>query len=277
MLALFVTAGCGGNDSTSITMTENPGSGGSNQTSQTDPSGDPTSGATENGGATETGGGPAPSREVCDRYLECLSVTAPADLPAAQQGFGEDGTCWQGTPAEQQQCIAACQVALEQAHGFHKDEPKCALCDTQAECTAGLQCVMGECRPPNCGDGMVDADEVCDDDDFDNFCDDNCLGPAACNPLTGAGCDADLYCLVDVNASEQVSCVPEQRSAAEGEPCESSVCAEGLTCFFCEVDYCCRRLCDINADDCGTDSCIPFMAMFEDSPPELWNYLGICS
>lgn len=118
---------------------------------------------------------------------------------------------------------------------------------------------MGECRPPNCGDGMVDADEVCDDDDFDNYCDDNCLGPAACNPLTGAGCDADLYCLLDINAPEQVSCV-----------------RASVTCFVCEVDYCCRRLCDLNADDCGADSCIPFMAAFENSPPELWSYLGIC-
>src|SRR5262245_13263784 len=70
---------------------EQPSSGlsGSEAGGPGDATGDePTGGPATSGDAT---GGPA-SREVCDDYLDCLAVVAPTELPAAQQGFGPEGT-----------------------------------------------------------------------------------------------------------------------------------------------------------------------------------------
>ncbi len=72
----------------------------------------------------EPTGGPSPM-EVCERYLDCLAVAAPSELPDAQQGYGPDGTCWQGSPETAEQCLDACRAGLEQLHGALPDEPRC--------------------------------------------------------------------------------------------------------------------------------------------------------
>lgn len=63
--------------------------------------------------------------EVCEQYLDCLAKVSPGGLPEAQQGFGPDGTCWQGSPETAEQCLDACQAGLAQWHEAFPDEPNC--------------------------------------------------------------------------------------------------------------------------------------------------------
>ncbi len=69
--------------------------------------------------------GELPPLEVCELYLDCLSVAAPSELPAAQAGFGPDGTCWQGSPETAEQCLEACRAGLDQLQQVFPDEPMC--------------------------------------------------------------------------------------------------------------------------------------------------------
>lgn len=276
MLALLVTGACGEDSEPMITTNAGtatqvgPSSG---SPTSNDPSGVGATGDEPTGGATDTGDAPEPTRAVCEQYLECLAVIDPESLPAAQQGFGANGTCWQGSSAEVQQCINACQTALEQAHGFHPSEPKCALCQSDEDCATGVACTEGECRLATCGNGLIDPGEVCDDP---VYCDSDCQGPAACSPLNGAGCSDTQTCKL---SPEGVACVPAVSSPKAGEPCPGDECASGLLCApFCE-DYCCTQFCDINREaGCGADQpCISGEVFFPGYvPPELRWYLGFC-
>lgn len=192
----------------------------------TEGSGDPTGTSPTEGetgsGETGSGGQHAP----CERYLLCLAATTPEVLPNAQAGFGESGTCWQGTPAEAAQCVEGCRAGLAQTHAQYPDEPACLPCAFDDECAAGQLCgVAGECvtrcvdGEPDpceckidtdcgdneqcaartctlkmvCGDGIVEAGEVCDGQ---AGCDGDCQGPAACTPYANTGCPTGQACQV---------------------------------------------------------------------------------
>lgn len=58
----------------------------------------------------EAATGGTESHRLCERDLNRRAVIAPTELPGTQQGFGPDGTCWQGGEGSAQQCIAACQA-----------------------------------------------------------------------------------------------------------------------------------------------------------------------
>ena len=124
-----------------------------------------TEGGTDTDGEPTTGG-PAPTREACDHYLDCLAVVSPAELPAAQTGFGPDGSCWDGPPESIAQCIQACESSLKDLNKSNPTEPACYLCDGDEDCPQGTSCLPGECRPPNCGDGQIDDDEERDGQGF---------------------------------------------------------------------------------------------------------------
>lgn len=76
-----------------------------------------TGGATDSAGTTTDTGGPAPTMEACEHYLDCLAVTEPAELLAAQMGFGPDGTCWDGPPE-----------SIQQPRRPRWDRPACGAC-----------------------------------------------------------------------------------------------------------------------------------------------------
>src|SRR5690606_25366152 len=164
----------------------------------TSPGTNPTTGASSTGGsggtASGTGGtGGEDGEERCQRYIECISVTAPAELPAAQEGFGAGSLCWTQGPQEAQVCADACEVGLEQLHKAHPEEPKCYECTSDGQCdqAAGELCFVNRCQPTPCGDGIVDPGEVCDGT---SWCEEDCRGGAVCSPLTGAPCEEGTLC-----------------------------------------------------------------------------------
>jgi cysteine-rich repeat protein len=66
-------------------------------------------------------------------------------------------------------------------------------CITDSDCDDGLVCRVDSCQPLECGDGMVEGTELCDDE----------------NDVDGDGCDADCTFteLVAVDAAYQTTCV----------------------------------------------------------------------
>src|SRR5690606_22597411 len=149
------------------------------------------------GSTRETEGGGEDGEALCQRYIECISVTSPADLPAAQEGFGGGSLCWTQGPQEAKVCSDACRVGLEQMRDAHPEEPKCYVCTSDEHCNqaAGEFCFLNICQTTPCGDGILDPGEVCD---AEFPCDEDCLGPAACGPLSNAGCEEGTQCVVVV-------------------------------------------------------------------------------
>lgn len=232
------------------------------------------------GGSGETGSAPGPGHEACERYLACIAVASPASLPSAQQGFGEDGTCWQGSDAEAQQCIDACQAGLEELHMASPNEPACALCQGDEDCEGGATCMNGECRIGVCGNGVVDSDEVCD---APSYCDDDCKGPSECSPQNGAGCSEGDVCVFEFDSP---SCMPDDVDLPSGgEQCDGT-CREGFVCLFlCNNENnqpCCEPLCNAGLETGACQagqSCTLIRGMNLDyfNPPfELAEYVGVC-
>ncbi|WAS98672.1 hypothetical protein [Nannocystis punicea] len=75
------------------------------------PSGDP------------TGGGQG--HAACEKYLACVAVVLPSELPDAEAGFGQAGTCWQSTPEIAQGCVDACESGLVAFAMMYPNEPAC--------------------------------------------------------------------------------------------------------------------------------------------------------
>ncbi|MFZ6185799.1 hypothetical protein [Nannocystis pusilla] len=197
------------------------------------------------GDATTTGEA-EPGREICEVYLDCLAVTVPEMLPSAQMGFGQSGTCWEGTPEAMQQCIDACVAGIDQLHMSFPDEPKCFECAETADCPAGERCVAGGCAPPKCGDGIVDEGELCDYPEGGCFDCDELL----CNPLTNQGCEATEFCQLYFDGTTECN---EGPPLPEGASCsfDYPACDAGLICMpggyllGCDDEACCTPLCDL--------------------------------
>lgn len=233
--------------------------------------------------------GDSASHEICDRYLACVAAVAPAGLPGAQMGFGESGTCWQGSPQDAELCLTACKAGLEMYLLGFPDEQACMLCQEDVECdtAAGERCQLGKCTVTSCGDGVLDDDEVCDGQPG---CDPDCLGPATCNLFSGVGC-TDEACLLlpkdgqtldaqcDGDGELNISKVCGLSAAAE--LCRSGfVCTHPTLLASCVADSgdgCCLRLCDMATHDClKGETCVPY------KPPSGYlltpelGYLGVC-
>lgn len=256
--------------------------------------GGPSGASATDGGSTagtESATGGALPHEVCDHYLTCVAAVASGSLPAAQMGFGENGTCWEGSESESQLCLDACEAGLKMYNEAFPDEEKCALCKDHSECdmTAGELCHLGHCEVTTCGDGIVDAKEVCDSQPE---CASDCQDRFHCNPLSGYGCD-DLACTIsrEFNAIDVTSprCLGETK-LEEKAPCgetEPEICPPGTGCASvkiatdCEptgLDGCCTRLCYLGApSQCEpSETCVPFQdANGLKLPPE-FSYVGFC-
>lgn len=77
-------------------------------------------GTEETGSTSDTDGG-AP--EVCTRWVACSAVIDPA---TDMSKYGEGGSCWQGEPAEQADCIKLCDGQLHTYAKAFPDEPACS-------------------------------------------------------------------------------------------------------------------------------------------------------
>lgn len=293
--ALFVAAigslavACGSNDDpldshgVSLSGVSDPsggGPGGGPSGDEPGTSGDePTGGTSGSTGADETTGGLQPTRELCDRYLECLAVTRPEELPAAQMGFGADGTCWEGPPEQISQCITACYTGIGDVHEAFPDEPKCVQCEQDTDCITGERCVYGGCYVSYCGDELVEDDEICDNIADDPYCNYDCSHQfLECNVLSNFGCEEGEHCDYGYEVG-LTRCRPgEAEDLGDGALCDlqgSNHCAAGLACVPAEVlavcagDSCCTPLCNAQEpDDCADER------VCELQPPS--NYIGVC-
>ncbi|PCC73630.1 hypothetical protein SAMN02745121_07379 [Nannocystis exedens] len=277
------------------------GSGAVGSASSGSSAGSNTNGATDGGTATgepttgepttgETSGGA--NMEVCQRYIQCVSLTTPTGLPDAQAGFGADSACWSGSPADAELCIQACQTALAQAHQLFPEEDACDECLSDGECdqAAGETCIDGGCTPP-CGDGKVGPGEVCDGQ---SGCDDDCLGPLECNPLNDFGCASPLRCSIVDSGIGSTTCVEEDFPPGSvvdvGERCgyiNASTyyyCGFGRLCLSalqfdlpCDVE-CCVAFCDVNSPQSCPEgyTCVSYEDATGEDVSNPLSYLGLC-
>lgn len=289
VLSLAVLASACGDSASEGSVTGSPST-----TSSAGTEGEPTS----TGSTTEDTGGSSP-REICERYLGCVSLVAPGELPTAQMGFGESGTCWQGSENDAQLCLDACKAGLETFNEAFPDEPKCAICQGHTECDAdaGELCYQGKCTVTTCSDGIVDAEEICDSQPG---CDADCLGPSECNPISGYGCTESKTCAIhpeyDWEEQTLARCLiqGDWNFRSEGEACQyytgsgtGIVCGPGFGCASptllpaCEPEEgkgCCTPLCILDdPQQCsGNKKCVPYQdASGYTLAPEL-SHLGMC-
>lgn len=251
-----------------------------------------TNGSSPTDATTSSATGGELSHEICDRYLKCLAATTPDALPGAQEGFGEDGTCWEGDADAAQLCIDGCRTGLEKYHAAYPDEPMCGVCLSDDECDkdAGEFCFRGSCGTSACGNSIVEEGEVCDGQPL---CHPNCLGPAECSPATGAPCSetktCDFYYYHD-NIYHADCISPPATPIQAGEDCSKGSidfrCGPGLICMgaenliSCKSTYCCAAYCDMTMfDTCPAGSVCKF---YQDAASgttyvdEGLDYVGIC-
>lgn len=226
----------------------------------------------------------------CVGYLACISVVAPGDLPAAQMGFGSNGTCWQGSESEAQLCLDACMAGLEDFNEVFPEEKKCGLCQEHSECNmaAGELCHLGKCEVTTCGDGIVQPEEICDSQPE---CKPSCQGLQPCNPISGHGCQESgsevCFPQWDTQAVRAECLEPVNPLVSEDAPCGNDYCLPGLGCALTEIypacdakgqAGCCAPYCDLGQPDPCTaeQSCVPYLD-FTGYPlvPEL-GFLGVC-
>lgn len=261
------------------------------------------SGGEQTGSAAETNGtsptetgvsttGGEPSHEICDRYLECIAATMPDALPPAQAGFGAGGTCWAGGTEAAQLCIDGCRTGLQQYHDAFPDEPKCFACLSKAECDedAGEWCFGGSCVTSVCGNGILEAEEICDSQPK---CFIDCQGPADCSPLTDAGCTEAGYCAFNnfPGMLREAICIAAPKNLLQvNDDCTQTSndtrCDRGLRCVdasllpaSCTFELCCTPYCNIAMPtDCPPDTvCKPYQdVILGDFADEGLDYLGVC-
>lgn len=288
----LASAGTSVSASGAVSSASNGSSPGSNTNGETEggttagepTTGEPTTGETTGGGAT---------MEVCQRYIQCVSLTTPAGLPDAQAGFGADSACWSGSPADADLCIQACQTALAQAHELFPEEDACVECLSDGDCdqAASETCIDGGCTPP-CGDGKVGMGEVCDGQ---TGCDDDCLGPLECNPINDSGCASPMRCSLSGGPSLwSTTCIepdfPPGSVVDVGETCgyigngTTYYCGFGRDCLSalqfdlpCDTQ-CCVAYCEVNSPQSCPEgyTCVPYEDATGENVSNPLSYLGLC-
>lgn len=229
---------------------------------------------------------------ICQRYIACISVVAPAQLPEAQMGFGDNGTCWQGSQTDAQLCMDACEAGLTMFNELFPEEAKCALCQDHSECdtAAGELCHLGKCEVTTCGNGLVEAEEICD---LQPNCDLDCQGPQPCNPMSAYGCGQLSICrvasiLIDGVPTVNAECWDSFGTADVGGSCgHENYCAAGLGCAIKAIhpscvapddEGCCAPYCDLgDSKPCTAGlQCVAYEDWSGFSMvPEL-GFLGVC-
>ena len=73
----------------------------------------------------------------CERYVACYQAAIPDNDGMIPGKYGDDGSCWQGTAAEQAKCRDDCETGLLQYHIAFPDLEECALPPTDVTFTIG--------------------------------------------------------------------------------------------------------------------------------------------
>lgn len=122
------------------------------------------------GAAGEGSTAPEPGGQCSERGARLCTAPADPSFLLCAEGTWEQQTCDAGRV-----CDAATGRCAPVVEGCEELEPGAAFCEGTVlhTCDAGLlsisqqqcegECANGECVPPNCGDGIVQEDEDCDD------------------------------------------------------------------------------------------------------------------
>ncbi len=128
-----------------------------------------------------------------------------------------------------------------------EESTPCGECSESFVCHAGMDtplCVpIADCEAddtcqPNCGDGVVNEFEQCDDGGNED----------------GDGCDSVCYCEGNLVPDADGNCVEEPEPVCNND----GVCGEGETCGNCEADCDECPVCEPSCADalaCGDDGC----------------------
>lgn len=213
--------------------------------------------------------------DVCDQYIECLSVVAPDEAEFQQTVIDE---CFAQPSDSDDICREACQVGLDFYRGEYPMEPACGgvapECLTDADCSdpAAPSCYADLSCGPACGNGRLDAGEQCDPAALE-ACSGACeLLEHDCSPIDNTGCAADTKCTlgIDMQNTELIylTCAPDfigpgglQDACMLQSECSlaAPLCkAVGQCNGSCCVPYCYLGETSLELDCPGGLSCVPF-------------------
>jgi hypothetical protein len=212
--------------------------------------------------------------------MDALGDTSIGDAPRSDDAFfasdavgddafvaGDAGACSPCSVLPQCGCSASLTCRTQESSGSTVCERfgsalEGELCNTRTECAPGLSCARlpGRSFPGMCvrycrTDAECAGDDRCVQIDpaFDiGLCD------KACDPITGGGCPAMLFChwfatrVLPSRSIEYVSICSLPGGAPAGTPCMlPSECQMGTTCLM----NTCRTICDRSAPMCPSGTC----------------------
>jgi hypothetical protein len=240
-----------------------------------DTSGDGDPGDGDPGDGDPGDGDPAPTVNLCEGLIECVSAVQPEALSSYVLLYGPEGECYDIAGLTVEDCWAECDAIRKGLAEAFPDEPACG--------------------PPNCGNGKLDPDEMCDGEES---CSGTCVydhDSLRCSPITQVGCDEDQRCeqTVDEWGDGAFSCWGdffEEPPASEfSEPCGSShecidtnaVCETRPDCID---NACCVPTCYLGETDEDFGACpVGYTCMSLDElylPEVYWppgsDLVGLC-
>lgn len=188
----------------------------------------------------------------CQLLIDCVRDVTPEALSSYVTLYGPEGECYDIAGLTPEDCWNECDAIRE------------SLADVYPDST--------ECGPPNCGNGKLDLDEMCDGEDG---CTGTCRYTQAeavdndCSPVTQVGCDPDSErCVIRADGFEsRFVCVdvPDNLTPVGlDEECRyDAECsyATNAVCVYrpdCSMDWgCCTNTCYLGDTDEGFDMCPP--------------------
>lgn len=242
-------------------------------TGQGSGSGSGSSGQGDGDGDSGDGDGDGVGVNLCELLLDCTKQAQPELLSTYATLYGPEGECYDIPGLTQEDCWAECD-ALRKALALVHPE-------------------IAACGPPNCGDGKLDLDEMCDGI---AGCTATCAYPTGgyehdCSPLTQVGCDVGERCDLGVgqwDGSFYCADAGAGGSTPRSGGCWSSGECAGVNslCVLradCVNDGCCTDTCYLGATDedfgacpVGYD-CLPISDLYDFvSWPAGTNLVGLC-
>jgi hypothetical protein len=218
-------------------------------------------------GDSDTGG---TSSAACEALIACIEIVSPEAITSTIVAYGSDGTCFDLPGVTPEDC------ALE--------------CDALRANLAMINPDVAECAAPDCNDGVLGLEELCDSTPG---CSATCTfssgGEVECNLLNQTGCEDDESCWLSITG-EVVVChnqtvwMPGSNvgdSCSElGSACEDfSVCTNHPTCGGAP---CCLATCYLGAteNDFGAcaagEECLSFADGYGPSLAEGAELYGAC-
>ena len=184
----------------------------------------------------------------------CEAMTGLCSSPAKPDGSScnDDNACTLSDTCQAGACTGAAPMtcsALDQCHDIGMCDPMTGICGNPdkpdgTSCSNGGVCKAGSCVPPNCGNGIVENGEDCDDSNNNpsDCCSPSCAfedAATVCRPAAGP-CDlaesctgSSSTCPIDTKVKANFEC-----RAASGQ---------------CDV----AEVCDGINGDCPNDAVVP--------------------